>query len=222
MKNLNVVVIGANRGIGFEYCKQLKEKNNNVIAVCRTTSEELDHLSIPVLEKVDIAEDSCIEILKKYFEGKNIDLLICNAGILQRETIENFNFESIALQFQINAVGYLRVIQALLPNLKSGSKIVFMTSRMGSIEDNSSGSRYGYRMSKAALNAAGKSLSIDLKPKNIAVAILHPGFVKTQMTRFSGNLEAPESATMLIDRISELTIENSGNFWHANGEILPW
>jgi NAD(P)-dependent dehydrogenase (short-subunit alcohol dehydrogenase family) len=96
-----------------------------------------------------------------------------------------------------------------------------MTSRMGSIGDNTSGSSYGYRMSKAALSMAGKSLSHDLKPKGIAVAILHPGLVSTRMTGFSG-ISPKESVTNLLQRINDLTLETSGTFWHANGEILPW
>ena len=92
---------------------------------------------------------------------------------------------------------------------------------MGSIEDNSSGSRYGYRMSKAALNAAAKSLAIDLEEQQIAVAILHPGLVATDMTNHTG-ISTQESVTDLICRINELTLQNSGTFWHAKGEVLPW
>lgn len=117
----------------------------------------------------------------------------------------------------------MRVTKALLPNLISGSKIIIMTSRMGSIADNTSGSSYGYRMSKVALSMAGKSLSHDLKPQGIAVAILHPGLVQTRMTNFtSSGITPQESVTGLLQRIDELTLENTGSFWHSNGEILPW
>ena len=98
-----------------------------------------------------------------------------------------------------------------------------MTSRMGSISDNTSGSSYGYRMSKVALSMAGKSLSHDLKPRGIAVAILHPGLVQTRMTSFTANGITPEvSVRGLLARIDELTLENTGTFWHSNGEVLPW
>ena len=98
-----------------------------------------------------------------------------------------------------------------------------MTSRMGSIADNSSGGSYGYRMSKAALNIAGKSLAIDLKPKGIAVAILHPGLVATRMIQFNPNGISPQQAVEgLLKRIDSLTLQTSGMFWHANGEQLPW
>jgi len=114
------------------------------------------------------------------------------------------------------------VTHALLPHLKSGSKIANITSRMGSIEDNTSGAYYGYRASKAALNALGKSLAIDLKPKGIAVAQLHPGFVQTRMVGFNGDISPEKAASGLCQRIEELNIENSGGFWHSNGESLPW
>jgi NAD(P)-dependent dehydrogenase (short-subunit alcohol dehydrogenase family) len=111
--------------------------------------------------------------------------------------------------------------QALLGNLRSGSKLALITSRMGSIDDNSSGGYYGYRMSKTALNMAGRSLAIDLQPRGIAVAILHPGMVATRMVGFSGIAPA-EAARGLLARIDALTLTSSGNFWHANGEALPW
>ena len=106
--------------------------------------------------------------------------------------------------------------------MSQGSKVGIITSRMGSIADNDSGGSYAYRMSKAAVNAAGKSLSIDLKPKGIAVAILHPGWVRTDMTGHGGLIDADESAKGLLDRMAELNLDNSGTFWHMNGEVLPW
>ena len=117
----------------------------------------------------------------------------------------------------------LLLTRALLPQLRPGSKLALMTSRMGSIEDNSSGNSYGYRMSKAALNMAGKSLAIDLQPHGIAVAILHPGLVSTRMINFNPQGISPEQAVQgLLARIDALTLETSGSFWHANGELLPW
>jgi NAD(P)-dependent dehydrogenase (short-subunit alcohol dehydrogenase family) len=117
----------------------------------------------------------------------------------------------------------LRVTQALLPLLNAGSKLVLMTSRMGSIADNTSGSSYGYRMSKVALSMAGKSLAHDLKPRGIAVAILHPGLVQTQMTKlYGGGHYARSVCEGFTATHDELTLENTGTFWHANGEVLPW
>jgi NAD(P)-dependent dehydrogenase (short-subunit alcohol dehydrogenase family) len=150
-------------------------------------------------------------------------VLINNAAIVERISLENLDFESIRRQFEVNAIGTLRLTHALLPQVVTGGKVIIMTSRMGSIEDNTSGGSYGYRMSKVAVSMAGKSLAIDLKPRNIAVAILHPGLVSTRMTGFTPNGITPEESVKgLLARIDELTLENTGSFWHSNGEILPW
>ena len=161
--------------------------------------------------------------MKSRLEYQTIDVLINNAGIVERISLESLDLDSIRRQFEVNALAPLRLTRALLPNIRSGGKVVMMTSRMGSIEDNTSGGSYGYRMSKVALCMAGKSLSLDLKPRNIAVAILHPGLVKTRMTNFNPSGITPErSVKGLIARIDELNLENTGTFWHSNGEILPW
>ena len=217
------LVTGANRGIGYEYCRQLQARGDHVIPVCRSASEELKQLGVQVEEGVDITSDASVASLRDRLGDTTIDVLINNAGIIKRVTLENLDFESIREQFEVNALGPLRVSHSLLPLLKAGSKIVLMTSRMGSIADNTSGSSYGYRMSKVALSMAGKSLSLDLKPRAIAVAILHPGLVQTRMTNFtSGGITPEESVKGLLARIDELTLENTGTFWHANGEVLPW
>jgi len=217
------LITGANQGIGYEYCRQLQARGETVIAVCRTASEELKQLGIQVEEGIDITSDATVASLPTRLGDTALDVLINNAGILKRVTLENLDFESIREQFEVNALGALRVTHALLPNLKAGTKIVLMTSRMGSIGDNTSGSSYGYRMSKVALSMAGKSLAHDLKGCGIAVAILHPGLVQTRMTNFtSGGITPSESVKGLLARIDELTLENTGTFWHANGEVLPW
>jgi NAD(P)-dependent dehydrogenase (short-subunit alcohol dehydrogenase family) len=114
------------------------------------------------------------------------------------------------------------VVKALRRNIGRGGKIALITSRMGSIADNGSGGYYGYRMSKAALNAAGMSMARDLRGAGIAVAILHPGFVRTDMTGGNGSVEPDQAARQLCDRIEALTLETTGTFWHANGQVLPW
>ncbi|MGG6266789.1 SDR family oxidoreductase [Leptolyngbya sp. AN03gr2] len=217
------LITGANRGIGYEYCRQLKARGETVIAICRSASEELQQLGIQVETGIDITSEASVAELCDRLNNTSIDVLINNAGIIKRVTLDNLDFDSIREQFEVNALGALRVTHALLPNLKSGSKIVLMTSRMGSIEDNTSGSSYGYRMSKVALSMAGKSLAHDLKPREISVAILHPGLVQTRMTNFTaGGITPEQSVSGLLDRIDQLTLENTGTFWHANGEILPW
>lgn len=217
------LITGANRGIGYEYCRQVKERGDTVIAVCRTVSQDLRDLGVQVQEGIDITSDASVADLHNRLGGTSIDVLINNAGILKRVTLESLDFNSIREQFEVNALGALRITHAFLPNLKAGSKIVFMTSRMGSIADNTSGSSYGYRMSKVALSMAGKSLAYDLKGRGIAVAILHPGLVQTRMTNFtSGGITPEKSVKGLLARIDELTLESTGTFWHSNGEVLPW
>ncbi len=217
------LVTGANRGIGLEYCRQLKERGDRVIAVCRSPSTELNNLGVLVETNIDITSDKDVAELVSGLDGKTIDVLINNAGILERISLNSLDFSSIRRQFEVNALGSLRLTQALLPNLQRGSKIIMMTSRMGSIEDNTSGGSYGYRMSKVALSMAGKSLSIDLKPLGIAVAILHPGLVKTDMTAFNdAGITPAKSVKGLLACIDHLNLDNTGTFWHANGETLPW
>ena len=217
------LITGANRGIGVEYCRQLRARGETVIAACRTRSQELEELGVRIEEGVDITSEAAIAALVERLDGLPIDGLIHNAGILERTTLEDLDTGSLRRQFEVNAVGPLRLTHALLGQLKPGSKLILMTSRMGSIADNSSGDSYGYRMSKVALCMAGKSLAIDLAPRGIAVAILHPGLVRTRMTGFTDQGISPEQSVRgLLERIDALSLATSGTFWHANGQVLPW
>lgn len=217
------LVTGANRGIGYEYCRQLQAQGHEVIAVCRTASEELRQLGIRVEEGIELTSGSAIAELRSRLGEMTIDVLINNAAIAKRIDLSHLDVASIREQFEVNAIAPLRLTHALRPLLKSGSKIALMTSRMGSISDNTSGGSYGYRMSKVALSMAGKSLAHDLKPQGIAVAILHPGLVQTRMTNFTVNGITPETSVKgLLQRIEQLSLDNTGTFWHSNGEVLPW
>lgn len=218
----NYLITGSNRGLGLEYCKQLQAKGETVIAVCRQPSEALNALGVKVESGIDVTSDESVATLAQRLQGTTIDVLINNAGIIEANSLEDLDFESLERQFRVNAVAPLRVSKALLPLIPKGGKVILMTSRMGSIEDNTSGGYYGYRMSKTALSMAGKSLAEDLKPRRIAVGILHPGMVQTRMTNFSG-ITPQESVQGLIQRIDELNLDNSGIFWHGvKGEVLPW
>ena len=216
------LVTGANRGIGLEFCKQLKASGYDVIAVCRQSAAELDALGVQVETGVDMCDAASIKQLAERLGNTTIDLLINNAGIMNNETLDNLDFESIQKQWEVNTLGPLRVVDELKHLMAAQGKIALITSRMGSIDDNGSGGYYGYRMSKAALNMAGVSMAHELKDKGIAVGILHPGFVSTDLTNNNGQINTDESVTGLMARIDELNLDNSGTFWHMNGEVLPW
>ncbi len=217
------LVTGSNRGIGLEYCRQLKKRGDYVIATCRSSCSELDDLGVKVESGVDISSIKSIQKLSNKLKETEINVLIQNAGIAEFNSLSNLDLDSIIRQFEVNALGPLSFVNTFLGNLVKNSKIALMTSRMGSIDDNTSGSSYGYRMSKAALCMAGKSLSIDLNSKGIAVAILHPGLVSTRMTGYTSlGITPEESVKGLLERIDSLTLENSGTFWHSNGDVLPW
>ena len=214
---------GANRGIGLAYCQQLHNRGDEVIAVCRQSSDELDGLGIRVESGIELTSSESITALVNRLSGQQLHAVILNAGILQSMGLSDLDADGIRQQFEVNALAPLLLARALIPLMPQGSKLVLMTSRMGSIDDNTSGGSYGYRMSKVALNIAGKSLAVDLQAQGIAVAILHPGLVKTRMIRFNPNGISPtESVKGLLARIDELTLETSGSFWHANGAVLPW
>jgi NAD(P)-dependent dehydrogenase (short-subunit alcohol dehydrogenase family) len=216
------LVTGANRGIGLELCRALKERGQTVVAVCRKPTPELEQLGARIESGVDVTANESLAKLAGRLRDVKLDCVIANAGILRSDSLESLDWDNVQAQLEVNALGPLRTVKALLPNLAQGGKVALITSRMGSIADNGSGGYYGYRMSKAALNAAGVSLARDLAPHKIAVAILHPGFVRTDMTGKHGNVSPEDAAKQLLARVDALSLKTSGTFWHANGEVLPW
>ncbi len=218
----NIVITGANRGIGFAMAKICQQRGDNVYALCRQTSTQLDELGVTVIENIDVAAKQGVKNAVTALVGIKIDLLINNAGILRDESLDNLNPCTIKEQFNVNALAPLCLTQALLTNLATGSKVALITSRMGSIADNTSGGRYGYRMSKAALNIAGMSLAQDLAPHKIAVGIYHPGYVQTDMVNHGGDISSDVAADRLLKLMTNLTLDGSGVFKHSNGETLPW
>lgn len=217
------LVIGANRGIGLELTRQLAQRGDTVEAACRRPSSDLEGIDgITVHEGVDVTDRASLNALAQKLGPKSLDELLVVAGILTAESLDHLDIEAVRRQLEVNAVGPLVTTAALRPCLKEGSKVGLLTSRMGSIADNTSGGMYGYRMSKAALNMAGRSLAHDLRGQGIAVLLLHPGMVRTDMTGGAGNLNADEAATGLLKQFDALTLETSGTFIHQNGEALPW
>jgi len=219
------LVTGAAGGIGYELARQLAARGTTVIAACRKPTAGLAALPLRVEAGIDIATDAGCTALAARVAGVPLDLLVHNAGVLSDESLDALDDDAVAgirRQFEVNALAPLRLTALLAPQLVEGAKVALITSRMGSMEDNTSGGYYGYRMSKAALNAAGRSLAHDLAPRGVAVALLHPGFVRTSMTGGRGDVDAATAARNLLARIDELTPATSGRFLHANGSPLPW
>ncbi|MGY1426393.1 SDR family oxidoreductase [Lysobacter sp. A289] len=220
-----VLVTGANRGIGLAFARHYTARGDRVIAACRQASDALQATGAQVEAGVDVTDDAALAALAQRLGDTRIDVLVLNAGIMTREVLGDIDaagWEDMRRQFEVNAMGPLRVAQALLGHLGEGAKIGIMTSRMGSVADNGSGGRYGYRASKSAVNAIGKSLAVDLASRGIAVFLLHPGFVATEMVGGSGEVSPEHAAGQLVERLDTLGLEQTGTFWHANGSELPW
>jgi len=215
-------ITGANRGIGLEFARQLHAQGYTVIGTARQPDLADELQDVANVEACDVADDASVAAMAERLGDQPIDLLINNAGILEYDRLEKTTPDSLLRQFQVNAVGPFRVTKALAGNLKAApsAKIAMVTSRMGSIADNTSGGAYGYRASKAALNIIAVSFAQDLAP--IPVAILHPGMVQTGMTGGRGDVTAQEAASKLLGLIDKLDASNSGTFWHRDGHELPW
>lgn len=219
---MNIVITGAARGIGLSMVRHYLSQGATVYATCRTASDALIASQAVVIENIDVTQEAAVASIKAALGANKIDLLINNAGFLANDNKDNLDYALLDQQWHVNAVAPLRVSLGLLECLADNAKIALVSSIMASMTKNDMGGSYGYRMSKAALNAAGKSLAIDLKEQGIAVGLLHPGWVTTEMTGMTGTIGPDEVAVQLADRIAGFTLENSGTFWHAEGEVLPW
>jgi NAD(P)-dependent dehydrogenase (short-subunit alcohol dehydrogenase family) len=216
-----VVITGANRGIGLALARVYRDRGDTVVGAVRKSSPALDALKVDVRSGVELGDQASVRRFAAGFADASVDILVNNAGIHRSDGLGRIDYDRLREQFEVNALGPIRLTEAMVPKLKRGAKVAIVTSRSGSIGDNGSGGNYGYRMSKAAVNMAGVNLALDLKPKGIAVAILHPGMVNTDMGSSQGI--APElSAARLAERIDEFSIEATGKFRHAEGYELPW
>jgi len=216
-----ILITGCNRGIGLQLATQLSARGDSVIGVCRNPSDELSALGTRLITDIDVADGESVAKLKKELGDTRLDVLVNNAGILIDDQFGSINYDDMLKQYQVNTLGPLRVVEALRDNLGEGSRVAIISSRVGSISDNGSGNHYGYRASKTAVNQIGMNLMHELKPHGVAIALLHPGFVATEMTGGRG-ISPQDSAAGLVARIDELSLENTGSFWHAEGYQLPW
>ena len=224
----NILITGANRGIGLKFAQLLSNNINTVYVTTRDLNNcielkkinNIEILELNLLEKNSI-KDFCSDVKDMPF-----DLIINNAGIFQDEQMEETNLDPELWldEMMINAIGPVVLTQKLKENLISGNekKVVFISSQMGSIDDNYSGGYYFYRTSKSALNSAAKSLSIDWKADEISVLMLHPGWVKTDMGGSKAKLEIDESVNSMIKVIEASNISNTGSFLNYNGDKLEW
>jgi NAD(P)-dependent dehydrogenase (short-subunit alcohol dehydrogenase family) len=250
--SLNAAVTGANRGLGLEICRQLCDDVNihQIFAICRKTSSMLTELSraqgkIVVVEDVNVSQDECVSKMHSVFSTLSespipIGLLIHNAGLYgpaepfqnakemhASQTLQNITMDRMRGSFEVNTLGPLRVTQALLPNLRASfrAKVIIISSLMGSLTDNTSGGHYGYRMAKAGVNMIGKSLSEDLRGDDIAVGMIHPGFVltgfgssdgATATEPMPGQRDVEPAVKGVLQAVETVTIENTGIFLHGN------
>ena len=218
----SVVITGTNRGIGLELARIYAGRGDDVTATCRQPSPQLEALGVRVVNDIDVTDDGSVGRLAAAVGAEPIDILVNNAGTLSDENIDDLDLGRIRTQIEVNTLGPLRVTRALLANLATGSKVAILSSRMGSLGDNSQGGYYGYRISKAAVNMAGLNLALDLRPRGIALILLHPGLVATRMTGERG-ISPAEAAANLIARIDALTLDTTGGFVDAvGGEHFPW
>lgn len=229
---MHVVITGANRGLGLEFTKQLLAQGHTITATCRTpeAANELQslkttHPNLRILQQ-DIASPESNEQIRNALTDTPVDVLINNAGHFSRANVgfDSLDFDGVLHDFAVNAIGTLRATQAILPALRVGQakKIVNISSKMGSIADNTSGGSYAYRMSKAAVNMATRSLASDLKSDGFVVLTFHPGWVLTDMGGPNALIGPEESIAGMLKVIENAGAEESGRFWDYRGHELAW
>ncbi len=228
---MNIVITGANRGIGLELARQYLARGESVFAGVRTpeSSGKLVDLNKASggrlrIHACDVLDDASVRSFASAIT-EPVDLLINNAGVkLEKDELPDLDLENAARTFQVNVLGVLRVTLALLPALRRAPhpKIANTSSGLGSLERNTAGGIYGYRMSKAALNMASRSLAQDLRKDNIITVALTPGWVKTDMGGSGATTDVADSAAGLIGVIDRLTPEDSGRYISFQGESVPW
>ena len=224
----DILVVGADRGIANAICKQLHARGDRVIAACLGEGEGFGEGGIDSIGGVDVTSDAGVRRLVEGLRARHakLDWVLHVAGVLGLDELGKIDYDDMRRQFEINTLGPLRVVEACIPFVGSGSKVGIVTSRVGSLGDNGSGGMYAYRVSKAGANMVALNLHHDLSKRGIAVVALHPGMVATALTKdYPGNfnyIQPQDAARGLIARMDELSSETSGQFRHANGDKLLW
>jgi NAD(P)-dependent dehydrogenase (short-subunit alcohol dehydrogenase family) len=227
---MDIVITGANRGIGLELTRQCLSRGDTVTATARNLEQAKDlqalkekHRTLTVLA-CDVADDASVKTFARQVAGP-IDTLINNAGVMgDRGSFEQFDLEAALATYSVNALGPLRVTRALLPQLRKGStkKVLNVTSGMASIAENGSGGAYGYRMSKAALNMGTRSLAIDLAKEGFAIAVISPGWVKTDMGGQGASTDVDVSARGILAQLARLGPKTNGEFLDFADKRWAW
>ena len=225
-----ILVTGTNKGVGLEITRLLSNRGDRVIACCRRPPEAtaLSKLEGNIdIQEVSVGEDESVSQLASRLKGVAIDTIINNAGTVgpeaKRQSVSDMDFSGWADAFNINSMGPVRIMQALLPNLKmtESPKVMTVTSQMGALSLDMT-SAHAYCSSKAALNKFMRLASIDLKSDGIAVGLVHPGWVRTDMGGPRAHLSPEESAVGCIEVTDTLSLDNTGGFWKWNGETHDW
>ena len=225
-----VLVTGANRGLGYEFVKQYSENKFDVFACCRNVNEakklkELAEISENIkIYELDVGNIKTIKNLSQQLQNEKIDVLINNAGIYRSSTVGNINYDEWIESFKVNTIAPYQIVENFLEQIINSDlkKVVSITSKMGSIDDNTSGGSYIYRSSKTALNSMMRSLTHDLKNQGVATLTLHPGWVRTDMGGPGGWINSIESVQGMIKQIDKLTIDDSGKYLDYAGKTINW
>jgi len=215
------LITGAESGLGLALTRVFIDAGSTVAALCRESSPALDALAPDIHEGVDVTNAAAVYRAAVEMGDKTIDVLINNAGIMIEDHIDRIDIAAVRGQFEVNALGPLSMALAFRKRFRRGSRMVNISSRLGSMEDNDSGEDYGYRMSKAAQNMLTSNLSIDLAKEDVIVVALHPGIVATGMTGGKGT-PTDEVARDLKAVIDTLDASQSGQFLDRFGSQIPW
>ena len=230
MNSHQVLITGANRGIGLEFTKQYAADGWSVLACCRHPQSALDlqalaaaHSNVKI-QPLDVADFAQIDALAMQLKDESIDVLINNAGVYPHSSFGDTNYDDWAAAFKVNSMAPLKMAEAFVQHISRSQlkKIATLTSKMGSLDDNTSGESYSYRSSKTAVNMVMKSLSIDLKPYGISVVTLHPGWVQTDMGGSNALVSAQTSVTGLRKVIDGLSVTTTGRFIAYDGKAINW
>ena len=230
MNSHQVLITGANRGLGLEFTQQYAADGWNVIACCRHPQSALDLQALAAIHSnvkiytLDVADFAQIDALAMQLRDESIDVLINNAGVYPASSFGDTNYDDWAAAFKVNSMAPLKMAEAFVQHITRSQlkKIATITSKMGSLDDNTSGESYSYRSSKTAVNMVMKSLSIDLKPYGISVVTLHPGWVQTDMGGGNALINAQTSVTGLRKVIENLSLSTTGQFIAYDGKAIPW